>query len=1337
MRTSNPTAKKVGRLRVEQLEDRTTPVANVHTWIGLSSPFTPNWSDAGNWNGGVPTTGESGGTVVVFNTAVPNTVQDITGLVVDQLRFDPGASVTLTLGTTLGVNGAYTGGPNVTDTSTAINTSNVITAAGPGLASLDLVNATVTIMTDPGFATALSINAPITGAVGLTKTGQGTLVFRGANSFTGTTTVADGNLTLNGTGNTASNTVVVGDDVAGSGTAFLDIADTAPGSQIPDDAAVSVLGDGSFRLSVSVNEVIGSLTLGSATGGGNVFLSNGSQLRMTTPTLTVNAAPTESQITGTGKFVLGTTTTFDVADGAANPDLRMSAGITQSTESAGLVKSGAGSLLIENINSYLGTTALTQGVTAVNSPSTSSPFTMSDGAVLSGSGQLGTLTAGGGKLSPGFFNGVIQNLRIVTATLGGGTYSPLVDFGSISADLLTVSTVTLSGADLAPIAIGGGTIPTGTTFIIVSNDGTQDPVIGTFNGIAEGDSITFNGQTFIVSYVGGDGNDVTLKAFNGVVVSPATLPDGTVGTAYNQAVSASGGSGPPFTFAVTTGTLPIGLSLNANTGAITGTPTFSSTYNFTITATDSVGATGRQSYTVVINPAGTVTVNPPTLPSGTVGVPYNQTITATGGTGPYTFSVSGSLPPGLSLSSSGALTGTPTTAGSSTFSIIARESLGAVGFRTYTITIGAGTTITLSPAVLPGGTVGTPYSQTITATGGSPPYTFTVASGTLPAGLTLSSAGVLFGTPTTAGFTTFTVHATDGFGTVGSRDYFLSINSMPVIHDVTVSPPTLPNGTVGTAYVAAFAATGGGTAPYTFTLFGNLPAGLTLSSAGVITGTPTATGTSSFAVIATDQTRTHVGSRDYTITVTAAPVTITLSPPTLPGGAVGRAYSVVLMATGGTGPYSFAVSAGTLPVGLTLSTAGFIAGTPTAAGTSAFSVTATDSHGNAGSRNYSILVAGVAQPVHLTAIGSGAGGGPRVQVFNPDGSVRFDFFAFEESFYGGVRVAVGDVNGDGIDDIVTGAGFTGGPVVRVFSGADLTVLSEFFAYDENFRVGVFVAVGDINGDGFADVITGAGSALPGMAGGPHVEAFDGATIGTLIGPDQRPLALLSFFAYAEDFIGGVRVAAGDLDGDGAAEVVTAPGPGGGPEIKVYSYAGSQNPRLRTSFPGFDADYQAGLFVAVVPATADSPGGVFVGPDSFPDYAGTVFETLFPSLSTDAQLIRPAQVYAVSLPTADGAFFPTTAQRVPLFDISSLPNTGTRVGTAVASGTDLGAAKLLVGSGPGGGGKVQVYSVQDQAIVLEREFAAFDFDKLADPSSSPSVYVAGGLFLLPEDEAMTF
>jgi hypothetical protein len=165
--------------------------------------------------------------------------------------------------------------------------------------------------------------------------------------------------------------------------------------------------------------------------------------------------------------------------------------------------------------------------------------------------------------------------------------------------------------------------------------------------------------------------------------------------------------------------------------------------------------------------------------------------------------------------------------------------------------------------------------------------------------------------------------------------------------------------------------------------------------------------------------------------------------------------------------------------------------------------------------------------------------------------------AYDPGFRGGVRVAVGDVNGDGRDDIVTGAGAGGGPHVQVFSGRDFSLYSTYFAYAPNFTNGIYVAVGDVDGDGLADVITGAGS-----GGGPHIQVFSLVT--------NR-----SYYAYAPEFTGGVRVAARDLNGDGRSEVITGPGPGGSPHIRVFRDGGPQE--LFSVF-AFDPGFLGGTFV---------------------------------------------------------------------------------------------------------------------------------------------------------------
>jgi hypothetical protein len=175
-----------------------------------------------------------------------------------------------------------------------------------------------------------------------------------------------------------------------------------------------------------------------------------------------------------------------------------------------------------------------------------------------------------------------------------------------------------------------------------------------------------------------------------------------------------------------------------------------------------------------------ITVNPATLPNGSVGTPYNQIVSASGGTPAYSFAISsGALPTNLLLNSAtGAITGTPTAAGTFTFTITATDSTGCSGSRLYTITIASTgcPAITLSPATLPPATAQVFYSQAVTASGGTAPYAYTISAGALPSGLTLNPAtGVISGMPLTGGLFNFTVRATDANGCIGARPYTLSV----------------------------------------------------------------------------------------------------------------------------------------------------------------------------------------------------------------------------------------------------------------------------------------------------------------------------------------------------------------------------------------------------------------------------------------------------------------------------------------------------------------------------------------------------------------------------------
>ena len=200
-----------------------------------------------------------------------------------------------------------------------------------------------------------------------------------------------------------------------------------------------------------------------------------------------------------------------------------------------------------------------------------------------------------------------------------------------------------------------------------------------------------------------------------VTVSPASLPAATAGTGYSQTLNASGGTAP-YTFAITAGALPAGLTLNPS-GILSGTPTASGSFNFTVSATDSgIPTAGNRAYTLTVA-SPTLTLPAKTLPDGTAGQAYSTSITpASGGIAPYTYAVSaGALPAGISLdSATGALSGTPTAPGNFSFTVAATDSTsGTPGpvSRSFTLAIVA-STLTITPSNLPGGTDGSAYSQT-------------------------------------------------------------------------------------------------------------------------------------------------------------------------------------------------------------------------------------------------------------------------------------------------------------------------------------------------------------------------------------------------------------------------------------------------------------------------------------------------------------------------------------------------------------------------------------------------------------------------------------------------
>lgn len=223
-----------------------------------------------------------------------------------------------------------------------------------------------------------------------------------------------------------------------------------------------------------------------------------------------------------------------------------------------------------------------------------------------------------------------------------------------------------------------------------------------------------------------------------------------------------------------------------------------------------------------------------------------------------------------------------------------------------------------------------------------------------------------------------------------------------------------------------------------------------------------------------------------------------------------------------------------------------------------------------------------AQPPTFYATGVDYGGGSVVQI-NYFNGTNLSFFAYSPAYTGGVRVALGDVNGDGYNDLITGTGVGGGPHIKVFnliSGRPVEIAS-FFAFEPNFMGGVYVASGDINGDGFDDIIIGAGA-----GGGPRVKVIRGSSGYSM----NSAIPLMDIFAYDPSFTGGVRVAAGNRDNVAGEEVITAAGYGGGPNIRSFSAVG----QVIDNFFAFNPNINTGIFVGAGYVDGDGIADIIAG-----------------------------------------------------------------------------------------------------------------------------------------------
>ena len=595
---------------------------------------------------------------------------------------------------------------------------------------------------------------------------------------------------------------------------------------------------------------------------------------------------------------------------------------------------------------------------------------------LSGPGALSNTTTSSATYTAPAATSSSQTVIITATSIADPSKS-----GTITLTVPAMPTITTTSSSLAGnvgnaysvnLAANGGiapytwTVASGSTLPNGLSLSSSGQITGTPPASAAGTTnVTFNVKD------SGTPNALSASTTLSFVIAAApafvftgTMPSAaTINTAFNGSAQATGGAGTK-TYNLISGTLPTGTSLNTSTGAVTGTVTATGVFTFKIGVADAFGDASSNTYTVTVSyPPMTITTGS-LLAAAYVNGNYSQSLAATGGTNSaanYSWSLTGgtTLPAGLSLSAAGVISGKPTgPTGPTNFSVQVTDTVANISTTgSFSITVNAGVSITTTGA-LGTGYVGSNYSVQLGAVGGTGTgYTWTVTSGsTLPAGLTLSSGGLLSGKPTATGPNSFNITVTDSASNTANQTFSLTVNAGVSIS----SSSTLPKGYQGAIYPGAtLTATGGTGTGYNWSWApasgSSIPAGLLLNSVtGAVSGTPTGSGSFSVVVTVTDSVSNST-SQTISITIEAA---LAIGPSTLPSGTVNSLYSQTLTATGGSGTgYTWATLVNTNPaLGITLSAAGVISGTPATSGSTSITAQVTDSESHQTSATLTVTI---------------------------------------------------------------------------------------------------------------------------------------------------------------------------------------------------------------------------------------------------------------------------------------------------------------------------------------------------------------------------------------------
>ena len=537
----------------------------------------------------------------------------------------------------------------------------------------------------------------------------------------------------------------------------------------------------------------------------------------------------------------------------------------------------------------------------------------------------------------------LSSTRQLRITINPAATPPTITTTSLSAGTINQS---YTGA----IAATGGTPP----YVFTAIAGNFAPGLGLSpDGSISGTPTTAGNFDFTVRVTDSANQSATRPlrftinaAATAPAISNAALPNASVGVEYVQALQATGGRAP-YVWSIASGALPAGVTLSPS-GSIAGTPSAAGPATFTLRVTDADSRTAERAFTITVGAAVTISACP--AQGGFLNTSYSAAATGTGGAPPYLWSVTtGQLPPGITLNAgSGLFSGTPLLGGAFNFTLNISDASARTGARTCTITIGS--PIQIVTEILPDATIREAYSQTLRASGGSPPYRWVAISGALPPGISLdANAGTVSGQPVLPGRFTFNIQVSDASGATTQRAFTIAVAS-----GLTIPGCPASIGIANQSYSSTLTVVGG-QAPYNWSVSsGTLPLGLNLASAtGVLAGTPAAADRAEFTLRVADATN---ATAERPCAIQVAPELV-ISTASMPQAEVGANYSTTLEAAGGTAPRNWTITAGALAPGLTLSSAtGQITGAATAPGTYRFIARVIDATGAQRDKQFEIVV---------------------------------------------------------------------------------------------------------------------------------------------------------------------------------------------------------------------------------------------------------------------------------------------------------------------------------------------------------------------------------------------